>query len=340
MAQSKWICKNVDGCDKAFNNDGKAFDDLLGHEVESQFQPYTCEDCGKPLLEIKTGGGSGGGIPKFVFIILGVLLLGGGGLALYFVFGGKSEPPKITITPKNPTVQVGENISLTATVEPEKARTKLNLNWTSGDESIATVNDRGSVAGVAEGSVTITVKDEKEKVSESVTVTVFPNEPTVQSIKLIPERLSLQVNASGELTAEISPENADRSSLRWESNNLSVATVNAGNVNAVAEGVAVITVTDTKGGVKAEATVTVTERTFPCGTYSGERSANGQPHGLGTFTYHSRTLIDDLKMVYAEQGDYVTGTFREGKIVSVQLYGSGGNLKQTVIPQQPASICR
>lgn len=79
--------------------------------------------------------------------------------------------------------------------------------------------------------------------------------------------------------------------------------------------------------------------TFPCGEYDGKTS-NGEPHGMGTFTYRSRTLIDDHKMVYAERGDYITGTFREGKIISVHLYDSGGNLKQTVIPQQPTSICR
>ena len=343
MAQSKWICKNVDVCDKAFNNDGKAFDDLMGHDVEAQLQPYKCEDCGSYLEEVKKQGNKID-VKKIAIIAVLLVILGGVGFVAYKFISGDwpGEKPTITITiePANPTVTVNETIRLTTKTDPEDA--KLTLTWASEDESIATVSRNGVVKGVTTGNVTITVKDEKKKVSESVTVNVLPDVQVVQTIKLIPESLSLRVKASGKLTTEITPENADQSSLRWESSNPSVATVDAGNINAVAEGVAMITLTDTKGGVKAEAKITVTTGVTqpPCGTYKGETSSNGQPHGLGTFTYRVRTLIDDLKMVYAEQGDYITGNFREGKIVSVQLYSSGGNLKQTVIPQQPTSICR
>jgi len=307
--------------------------------------PFQCMECKDDLKEVPDDNPPPPPLQwKKILIIAGfVAVLGGAGFGVYKIFTGEKPKIIVTIDPANPTVTVNDTIRLTAKTDQEDA--KLTWTWASEDKSIATVSRSGVVTGVKEGNVTITVKDEKKKVLESVTVTVvLPDVPIIQSIKLIPESLSLQVKASDKLAMEITPENADQSSLRWESDKPSVATVNAGNINAVAEGVAMITLTDTKGGVKAEAKITVTKVPTdpppPCGTYKGETSANGQPHGLGTFTYSSRSLIDDLKMVYAEQGDYITGTFREGKIVSVHLYDSGGNLKQTVIPQQPASICR
>ena len=177
----------------------------------------------------------------------------------------------------------------------------------------------------------------------------------VSSLSLDKTSLPLKVNESEPLTLSIQPDNATDKSVEWSSSDASIAVVDEnGKVTAVKEGATVIMV-KTKDGSNLSATSTVNvlpaggdgsngggtppPPVFPCGEYKGDLS-KGKPHGLGTFTYSSRTLIDDHKMVYAERGDYITGTFREGKIVSVKLFDSGGNLKQTVIPQQPASICR
>jgi len=67
------------------------------------------------------------------------------------------------------------------------------------------------------------------------------------------------------------------------------------------------------------------------GIYKGE-IRNGKAHGNGTLTYSKRTLIHDLKQLYAEPGDYATGQFREGRIVNVKWYNSNGDFKQTVMP--------
>lgn len=54
-------------------------------------------------------------------------------------------------------VTVGAEISLTATIEPEKVDDPA-LTWSSSDESIATVDDNGVVRGIGDGQATITVK--------------------------------------------------------------------------------------------------------------------------------------------------------------------------------------
>ena len=187
---------------------------------------------------------------------------------------------------------------------------------------------------------------------EATTITL------VSSLSLDKPSLPLKVNESATFTLSVQPDNATDKSVEWSSSDATIAVVDEnGKVTAVKEGAAVITVkTKDRSNLSVTSTVNVlpaegggnggnpptpstSTPTFPCGKYSGDLS-NGKPHGLGTFTYSKRTLIDDHKMVYAEQNDYITGTFREGKIISVKLFDSGGNLKQTVIPQQPASICR
>ena len=327
ITAQKGQCMNIGLCNKA--NSKEEIEVVIGEE-------FICPepDCGWPLKPI----------PKeknwlpYILACLGII---GIAIALFFILP-PPQPPTVLITPETPTVPVGETVRLTAKIEPEKDG--QSWSWTSGDESIATVSDRGEVKGVSTGSVTITATVAKGKASASVTVDV-KNVP-VESVTLDEASLSLDLkdNKSKTLTATVLPENATNKNVEWSLDKPSVATVSStGLVTAVAKGTATITVTADDGKM-ATCIVTIDNGnppppSFSCGKYTGELR-NGQPHGLGTFTYNRRSLIDDLKMVYAEQGDYITGTFREGRIVSVQLFSSGGNLKQTVIPQQPASICR
>ncbi len=59
--------------------------------------------------------------------------------------------------PASASVNVGSTIPLNATVLPSNA-TNSSLNWTSSNTSIATVNNYGTVTGIASGSANITAK--------------------------------------------------------------------------------------------------------------------------------------------------------------------------------------
>lgn len=59
----------------------------------------------------------------------------------------------ITLNQNTASVQVGDTITLTATVEPDNATNKT-VTWTSDNEPVATVED-GVVTGVSEGTVSI-----------------------------------------------------------------------------------------------------------------------------------------------------------------------------------------
>ena len=68
------------------------------------------------------------------------------------------------------TVEVGENLQLTATVIPEDAKYN-GIVWSSDNESVATVDENGLVAGIATGTAVITATAGSKSASCSVTVT-------------------------------------------------------------------------------------------------------------------------------------------------------------------------
>ena len=62
---------------------------------------------------------------------------------------------EIKITPENATVQIGETLDLAVTISPEDAYNKA-INWNSSNPEVATIDQRGKVTAVAEGTTTIT----------------------------------------------------------------------------------------------------------------------------------------------------------------------------------------
>lgn len=81
----------------------------------------------------------------------------------------------------------------------------------------------------------------------------------VTGVALSSSTLSLQMGGkeTASLTATVEPEDATNKNVTWSSDNSSVVTVENGNVTALKEGTAKITVTTADGGKTAECTVTV-----------------------------------------------------------------------------------
>ena len=76
----------------------------------------------------------------------------------------------VTVAPKTATVNVGQNVSLEATVSPANA-TYPTVTWKSSDTSIATVDAAGKVTGVKAGKVTITATADGKSDTAEITVT-------------------------------------------------------------------------------------------------------------------------------------------------------------------------
>lgn len=82
----------------------------------------------------------------------------------------RTVTPSVEVTPATATVQVGNTVSLEASVYP----TTAEVTWSSSSEEYATVSDSGVVTGVAEGTATITaaIQVESQPYTDTCTVTV------------------------------------------------------------------------------------------------------------------------------------------------------------------------
>ncbi len=171
----KGYCINIGNCDKA--NTKEEITIGIGEE-------FVCPDCGGALAEIKKKGG----VPAWIWGVVALVVLGGGGAGAYFAIGGgEKEIPvqEITLDTENYTVKVGETATINAMAMPIEA-TNPALNYVSADETIATVAGP-ELTGVKAGKTTITITSADGMATKTVEVTVkakatkpaVPQYPTV-----------------------------------------------------------------------------------------------------------------------------------------------------------------
>ena len=68
----------------------------------------------------------------------------------------KTRPSSITVTSSKTEISTGEKVSLSVAFDPADCDDK-DITYTSSDDTIATVNNKGEVTGLAAGEVDITV---------------------------------------------------------------------------------------------------------------------------------------------------------------------------------------
>ena len=162
----------------------------------------------------------------------------------------------VNVTPATKTLDVGEEVQLTAEVLPHDATNKT-VSWSSNNTSKATVSSTGLVTAKALGTATITATTADGGYTSTCTITVVNSVVSVTSVSLSVSSKTLTVDEEFVLTATVSPSDATNKSVNWSSSNTSVATVNNGTVLAKAVGTATITVTTVDGSKTATCTVTV-----------------------------------------------------------------------------------
>lgn len=169
----------------------------------------------------------------------------------YPVTGIKVSQDTLMLTKKDETAQ------LSAEVVPSYAD-NTRVTWKSSDEKVATVDEKGKVTAVGNGTATITVTSVSGNYTATVAVTVkIPVEIEKISIEAEKETLT-KIGESTELKVKIEPENADAQKLIWKSDNEMVAAVDEnGKVTAIGNGMAIITVTTEYGKNTASITITV-----------------------------------------------------------------------------------
>ena len=165
---------------------------------------------------------------------------------------------------------VNQTESIKATVTPENAEDK-DVVWESLDTSVVTVDQKGNVTAVANGTTFVKCSlKSNPKVFASCEATVLIYEPpkpaTIKatSITVEPKVLNLNTNDYfvGYLEYKILPENSDETDVVWESDNPEVATVSEDG-QVVANGVGTTTIRcyiETNPSLSATCTVNVKGR--------------------------------------------------------------------------------
>ena len=123
------------------------------------------------------------------------------------------------------TLLVGEEETLEATVSSEYADNKAVI-WSSDDDDVATVDQKGKVTGVGPGTTTITVTTEEGEEEATCEVTVIQ---PVESVELNETEVEIEIGETVTLTATVYPLDATNQNVRWtissagNSNNVNVA---------------------------------------------------------------------------------------------------------------------
>lgn len=183
------------------------------------------------------------------------------------------------------TIFAGETVQLNGVVQPENATVK-GIKWVSSDETVATVDQKGLVTGVAAPSgntggtaggtdtvvgttadggrvATITATTEEGGFIAQATVTVM-TKTKVTGLTIAKALSIINRGATTQLIAGVTPVNATEKSVIWSSNNVRVASVNgSGLVKGSARGIAVVTGKTVDGGFTSKSVVMVQSTYLP-----------------------------------------------------------------------------
>ena len=160
-------------------------------------------------------------------------------------------PTGVTIKQgKSANVLAGEKLTLTAVIAPKGATTKLT--WSSSNEKVAKVTQKGVVSALKKGSATITVKTTNGlKATCKITVPTPP-----RKVQFARKSYTVKVGKTVKLGKKLTPSGA-KTTFTWSSSDKKIATVTSkGVVKGLKKGSATITV-KTANGLKATVKVTV-----------------------------------------------------------------------------------
>jgi len=149
----------------------------------------------------------------------------------------------IDLSASKTTINVDETATIFTIIRPINA-SNTNLTWSSSNPGIVSVSADGVVRGIATGTATVTASS-TNGISQTITINVVQLNPT--SISMNRSQVGLEINESLQLQATMLPSNAI-GALTWSSSDSSIATVSSnGEVTALSEGVATITVRTING---------------------------------------------------------------------------------------------
>ena len=236
----------------------------------------------------------------------------GESITLPVVYGTDDAP---AVTPE--TAATGESAETDEKLA--KAASKLTVEWTSSDESVATVDATGMVAAVSAGEADITasVMDSEMSAVCKVTVKVAAKDITV------PDSLDVKLNDGSETTVEatVSPTDATDVKVSYASTDEAVATVDKdGKVQILQPGECDIVTTLTQEGKKV-----VEKKTHIKAFYEVEGITLDKTEGIftagNTVTLNATVLpeeiADETIVTWTSSDEKVATVDENGKVTAI-----------------------
>lgn len=236
----------------------------------------------------------------------------GESITLPVVYGTDDTP---AVTPE--TAATGESAETDEKLA--KAASKLTVEWTSSDESVATVDATGMVVAVSAGEADITASVTNSEMSAvcKVTVKVAAKDITV------PDNLDVKLNDGNETTVEatVSPADATDVKVSYASTDEAVATVDKdGKVQILQPGECDIVTTLTQEGKKV-----VEKKTHIKAFYEVEGITLDKTEGIltagNTVTLNATVLpeeiADETIVTWTSSDEKVATVDENGKVTAI-----------------------
>lgn len=236
----------------------------------------------------------------------------GESITLPVVYGTDEAP---AVTPE--TAATGESAETDEKLA--KAASKLTVEWTSSDESVATVDATGMVVAVSAGEADITasVTDSEMSAVCKVTVKVAAKDITV------PDNLDVKLNDGNETTVEatVSPADATDVKVSYASTDEAVATVDKdGKVQILQPGECDIVTTLTQEGKKV-----VEKKTHIKAFYEVEGITLDKTEGILTAgntvalnaTVLPEEIADETTVTWTSSDEKVATVDENGKVTAI-----------------------
>ncbi|MBS1525890.1 MAG: Ig-like domain-containing protein [Bacteroidetes bacterium] len=189
---------------------------------------------------------------KKLLLLVSVALVG-------VVASCKKDNPKplkltaITLSKDTVSLNVGDTKSIAFTLDPSNYD-KSQLVWRSSDNTIATVDNTGTISGVKEGNVIITVTNQGGTVTSTCLVSILPQ---LKGIKMVKDTLIMHAGNTRTVDITLTPVNSSSNTLVWNSSDTSVLKVNAGLITAKKQGQAIVSVSSQDGTLTTFTLVTI-----------------------------------------------------------------------------------
>ncbi len=189
----------------------------------------------------------------------------------------------------NSTVLKGEKKQLQVTIFPKEASNNKVI-YSSSNNKVATIDDKGNILALSSGKTIITVKAQDKDVKSQIEITVYS---PVTGIKLDESEVFLEVGETFEIKGRVEPEDSNDKTILYSSSNTQIATVEEnGIITALQEGSAKLEACSKENqNIKAEVDIYVV-RQLEASEIIFDNSLKVSDFTISGVNYNSNTVAD------------------------------------------------